>query len=397
MERKTDRCSGTSRPLCVPPGMLHASGETLEGGRILSEANGDLGFLLWRTVRDVTLWAGTPAGQRGDLFADGCGEGRLALLAGMDLPAAITGPIDTLHGMMALSSRADAETVAVCCIEVAAWASRAGMPHTAVAFAQAGALAAPAFGAAALQVGVFARAAGQSARAETWLRRAVAVSRREGDRVAYSVALVELGELYECRGNADRSESLFRLAYRAALRYAARGPRMRAAHGLFRLMRRKGDEGGAAQFAFNAQLLYEPDAVGGPELLLDLARYWTDLREPGRARGALRRLAPPVPGQLAALSLTARARAENGNRDLARDAADAAWRMMRDEEIADDARFAAALDLAHAARITGDRVRFTRAKQAVLRLAPQADFPAIARTMAEVWPEGADLPIKRAS
>jgi hypothetical protein len=123
--------------------------------------------------------------------------------------------VDTLRGMLSIPSRADAEVVALCCLEVAAWARGAGLPHTAVAFAQAGAVAAPKFGEAALHVGLHARGAGQDARAETWLRRAVDVCRRDGDRVAYSSALGELGTLYESRDNALAADRFYRLAYRA--------------------------------------------------------------------------------------------------------------------------------------------------------------------------------------
>lgn len=392
---------GARRLRCIPLAMLRDPGETLEGDRILEESPGEFGLLLWRTARDVTLWGGTPPEQRAKLFAEGSAEARLGLLTLTDIPPAVSAAVDTLHGMLA-SSRADDEIVAVCCLEIGAWAHHAGLPHTAVAFAQAGAVASPAFGAAALQVGVFARAAGQGARAETWLRRAVSVSRRERDRVPYAVALVELGELYESRDSVEQAERLYQWGFRAARRYASRSARMRAAHGLFRLMRRKGDEAGAAQFAVVAQGLYEPAAAGGPDLLLDLARYWTEQGKPARARGALRRLAPSLAGlspatQLAAQALTARARAEIGNHLKGASAVRAAWLLMADQEIADEVRFEAARHLAHAARVAGDLVKFTRARHAVLRLAPQADFPAVSSEMAALWPDGGRPCMERAS
>jgi hypothetical protein len=84
--------------------------------------------------------------------------------------------------------------VTQCCLQVAAWARRSGLARTAVAFAQAGALVSPRYAEAAVHVGAYARAAGgQEARAGTWLRRALGLARRERDRTAYSVALVELG------------------------------------------------------------------------------------------------------------------------------------------------------------------------------------------------------------
>lgn len=393
-----------ARLWCIPPAMLRDPGEGLEGCRILEESPEDVGLLLWRTVLDVTLWATTPHVKRGSLFADGTADARLALLAATELPDKVSASVDTLHGMLCVPSREDAEIVALCCLEVAAWARGAGLPHTAVAFAQAGAVAAPEFGEAALQVGVYARGAGQDARAETWLRRAVDVSRRERDGVAYSSALGELGALYESRGNALGAERSYRLTCRAARRHGARPARMRAAHGLFRLALQQRDVASAAQFALTAQRAYTPDSAGGADLLLDLARFWTDTGDQARARAALRRLVPALlnmspAGQLAAFALTVRARVEWGNLRTGSTAARAAWTLLEDGGITEAVRYAAAEDLAHAARMAGDLPAFTRAKRLVLRLASQTEFPAVAERMAKLWPNGDDPgpPMERAS
>jgi hypothetical protein len=393
---------GVHRRWCLPPAMLRDPADALEGDSILAESPGDFGLLLWQTVRDVTLWAGTPVDARGMLFRDGSAGARLGLLTMTDMPTGVSSAVDTLHGMLALSSRADDEIVAICCLEIATWAHREGRPHTAVAFAQAGAVASPMFGAAAVQAGVFARRADQDARAESWLRRAVGVSRRERDGVAYSVALVELGDLYEGRSEAERAERFFTWAIRSARRHGVRDARMRATHGLFRLMRRRGDATRAAEFALVAQALYQPGAEGGPDLLLDLARYWTDRGERGRARAALRRLVPSLVGlprahRLAAFALTLRARAEKGSRLHTGAVALAAWEMLSDEEIADGVRLRATLDLAHAARMAHDLAAFTRARRAALLLAPQADFPAVASELASIWPDGENPTTARAS
>jgi hypothetical protein len=177
---------------------------------------------------------------------------------------------------------------------------------------------------------------------------------------------------------------------------------MRAAHGLFRLMRRRGDETRAAQFALAAQTLYQPDAEAGPDLLLDLARFWTDRGERARARAALRRLVPSLAGLprahlLAAFALTLRARAEKGSRLHTGAVALAAWEILSDQDIADGVRLRASLDLAHAARLAGDRAAFTRARRAALLLAPEADFPAVASELASLWPDGESPPTARAS
>jgi tetratricopeptide (TPR) repeat protein len=380
---------------------MRGPGETVDGNSILGEVPGDFGLLLWGTARDVALWGASPPGQRGKLFADGSGDGRLAGLVATEIPPAISASVDTIHGMLTLGARADASILCICCLEVAAWAQSGGLPETAITFAQAGAVAAPEFGEAALHTGLYALRAGQVARAGTWLRRAVSVSRRERNRPAYASALVELGALYEGGGSAEQAERFFRLGYRAGKRYASRSARMRATHGLFRLARARGDAASAAQFAIAAQSVYDPDAGGGPALLFDLARFWTDEGQPDRARSALRRLAPSrgllAPAeQLAAAALAARAFAVPGGRpdDLATAAAAAAWGMMEDAGIAEGVRFAAALDLAHGARIACDLVAFTRAKRAVLTLAPQSTYPAVAAAVADLWPVG-ETPVQK--
>lgn len=373
----------------------------LEGERVLSETPGDFGLLLWRTVRDVTLWADTPQNQRGSLFVEGSVDRRIALLAAADIPPEVSAVVDTLNGMLTLSGRADASIITLCCLEIAAWARRAGLPHTAIAFAQAAALASPDVAEAALLTGAYARLAGQVSRAGTWLRRSLTLARRERDGAAYSAALVELGALYEERGQLERASSYYRSAFRAGRRMSARGARMRAAHGLLRLALRQGDPATAAQFALAAQSAYEADAQGGPDLLLDLARFWISLGERSRARAALGRLWPtlsklPRSSRLIALALTARVRAEPGHLRKGASAARAAWALIADADIAEPIRWSAALDLAHAARTAGDLVAFTQAKRAILLLTPQAEFPAVATELEQMWPN-MDAGIERAS
>jgi tetratricopeptide (TPR) repeat protein len=374
--------------------MLHDPADKLEGDSILQETPAELGLLLWGTARDVVLWGTTPEKRRGALFSDGTGDGRFALLAGTELPRRVSASVDTLHGLLAVPDRADAEIVSLCCLEVAAWARAAGLPHTAIAFAQAGAVAAPKLGDAALCVGVYARAAGQDARSETWLRRAVAVARRERNWAAYSSAVVELGAVYDARGDAVRAERFYGIAFRTARRCGARAARMRAAHGLFQIARRQGDDATAAHFALSALHALVPDAEAAADLLVDLARFWSDAGQQGRARWALRRLIPALvtmkpAAQLPVFALTARARADREHPGRSVAATGAAWALMADDGIAEAVRYAAAVDLAHAARVVGNLAEFGRAKRAVLRFAPQADFGNVSERMGKLWPEDA--------
>lgn len=391
-----------SRRWCVPPAMLRDPADGLEGDSILAESPGDFGLLLWETVRDVRLWGETPRNARGNLFGRASADARLSLLASTAVPPQVAAPLDTLHGMLSADGRADAEIVSICCLELAAWARGAGLPHTAVACAQAGALASPEFAEAALHAGVHARGAGQDARAETWLRRAVHLARRERDHAAYCAALVELGRVYEARGNAPRAERFHRSAFRAARRCGIAAARMQAAHGLFRLALLRGDADDAARFARLALSAYEPDAPDGVGLLLEVARYAVDAGQPALARSALRRLLAaqkslPPARLLAVRALAARARADAGSRRKGGRDARAAWGLMTDEDIPEHVRCAAAVDLAHAACIAGNLRAFRRARQAVLRFTTQDAFPAAATAMARLWPPGGPSPDQRAS
>lgn len=373
--------------------MLRDPGETLEGERLLEESDGALGLLLWQTSRDVALWAGTPVGDRAHLFADGDAEARISQLAATELPPPIAAAVDTIHAMLTLAGRADVSVLSICCLEVAAWARREGLVHTATAFAQAAALAAPDFAEAALHTGVFASAAGQDVRAESWFRRALGLARVESDGAAYSAALVGLGAVYEGRGDLARAGAFYRKGYAAGRRFSAWSARLRGAHGLFRLARRRGDGEEAAQFAFIAQRAYRPDVQGGPDLLLDLAQFWIKAGDYGRARGALRRLSPTrarfsADGQLLTAALAARAHAPSPRqRRVGRLAAAEAWELMQNESVSDVTRFAAAWHLAHAARINGDLAAFTRAERAVLTLAPRDAYAGVVALLADLWPE----------
>jgi hypothetical protein len=147
-----------------------------------------------------------------------------------------------------------------------------------------------------------------------------------------------------------------------------------------------------------AQRAFEPDAPGAADLLLDLARFWTDVGEASRARGALRRLVPALlvmepAGQLAALAMTARARAEPAHPQAGSVAWQAAWVLLGNRELPDAPRYVAAIDLAHAARARGDLGAFQAARRAVLGLAPKAEYAAAVERMAKLWPDEEILPM----
>jgi len=363
----------------------------LEGDGILTESPGDLGLLLWHTSRDVTLFGQTPRSARGNLFAEGSADLRAARLAAAPVPREIEAAINTIHGMLALGGRADAGDLSISCLEIAAWARGAGLPRTAVALAQAAAVIEPTFGGAALQTGICAVAAGQHMRGETWLRRAVGLSRRERDRASLGAAAVELAGLAEAQGRSARAELWYIRAFRAARRFGLPEVRIRAVYGLFRLACARNHTEVAIGYARAAQALQMGGATVDVGMLLDLAMFWRLVGDSRRELTAVRRLHAlwahlPAAHQLRAAAMVARARADAQNAKRGAKAARLAWELMQAEEIPDEVRVLAAMDLAYAAARMGKLPAFTQAKRIVLRLASAGDFLWMVSELDALWP-----------
>jgi hypothetical protein len=357
---------------------MRSSGETLAGIQILDEWPNALGLILWLHVNDVSLWASTPTPARNHLFGL-CSPLRLSA-TDSDVPVALSESLTSLSVLLSLPPDADAELVATCCLEVAAWARRSAAPRTALAFAQAGALAAPDISEPAVLTAMCALDVQEPVRAETWLRRAIAVARRERNWPVYATAYVLLGNICRERGNVSQAERYLLMGFRMGRRAAVHSARRDAAHGLFRLAVERGDVTTATRFASAAMGAYgkEQTHSSAHRLLLDVARFWIDAGQPTRARRALGRLAFHV-GELshddtiAAAAMTSRVLAEGDARRSA--AAEArACRMLARETTPDDVAFAAAVDLAHGAAIRRDRHAFDRATRAALRLAARERY-----------------------
>jgi hypothetical protein len=248
---------------------------------------------------------------------------------------------------------------------------------------------------AALQTGTAALAAQQDARAASWFRRAVALARREREWRTYTAGLVELAAVEAGMGNLPRAEHLFRRGSRAARRWWNPQARARAEFGLFSLARQRGDSLTAAVHAISVERAFGRDGKAGADVLLDLARFWTDMEDFGAARAALRRLIRcrsdlPHADQLSSWALSARVFAKSDPAFGAAAVAEA-WESLLDSQLPKETRMAAALDLARAARHAGDDAAFTRAKNVVLALAPQEGADAIAAEVGRLWAAGREL------
>jgi len=217
----------TQRRWHLAPVITHGP-EMLEGGRVLDEIDDALGALLWQSLRDVRLWAETPEAAQPLLFADGAGSELRALYGRADVDAELQATIQVLVRLVEDPRSLARAEIALACEQLAARATVRHWSATALDFAQAAALVDPEHAASALKVARLTSSRGEAARAETWLRRAVAVARRTDDWRTYAAALLELGKLYERRGNARSARRFFLRARRAAARHGEQAIRAEA-------------------------------------------------------------------------------------------------------------------------------------------------------------------------
>jgi hypothetical protein len=232
---------------------------------------------------------------------------------------------------------------------------------------------------------------GEEERAETWLRRAIAVARREGDECAYALALAALGNLYRRKSEAGkvppaRARHYLQQAFIAARRHSVRLARRDAAFGLFQLALNAGDDVMACRFARTTQGAWHKEQPDTVPVLLALARFWVDRGENHRGAGALERLSQHA-GELsdvdalASAAMLARAFALRLGRK-SRKAAARAWTMLENDSIPPEAALEATLDLSHAAAQRRDHEAFERASRAALRYAPGKDYERTRDTVA---------------
>lgn len=384
------RSRRTGRRSPPPPGILLGPHEALEGSLVLEEWPGPVAVLLWQSLRDVTLWAATPATSRQGLFQPGAMAVRLARLVEAGVEPALQAPLATLAALVGDPASAREEPVSRACLQVARWAEGRGAAGTALAFAQGAALASPADAAAALETGRLARERGESARAESWLRRAIGLGRR-GDRHSLCLACLELGATYAGRGDADTARLFLLRALRGGRRRHFHGVVGRALLALFRLETARGRAEEADAYARAAMQLAPGEPLLAAAVREVAARRLSEDRFE-EAAAALRLLLPHTPepaerlGLLGGLASAAGgAGDEAGFEHAARDA----WRLLGDTGHAE--RLPALLDLARGAVQLRRWESAERAAQLALEAAAEVgDSASAARAeevLAAVWRE----------
>ncbi len=257
----------------VPPPILRGP-EPLEGMGVLEEIQGEIGGLLWRSLRTVTLWAAVAPSGRAPLFAPGAEEQRLADLLAISPEPALEEPLAVLAGLLGRPEAARADLVALACTRIAQWANVRGARATELEFAQAAAAACPGDPRLALAVGRAARDRAEYPRAETWLHRTIALARQVGDWDSYSRAYIALGKMFVARGAFPNARKNLQKALRAAERRGLREPQGMAAHDLFTVEAECDNVQVAQDYAARALSAYGPAHPDLPSLAYDVGLVW---------------------------------------------------------------------------------------------------------------------------
>ncbi|HEX7241121.1 MAG TPA: tetratricopeptide repeat protein [Longimicrobiaceae bacterium] len=356
----------------VPPAILHGV-ETLEGTEVLDEFGGELGLVFWQSLRDVSLWSSiTPPDARAGLFSAEAGNRRAASLLAADPDSQIAGALATIASILEDPAGTASEPVMLACREVSQWAEANGTQATALAFAQAAALACPGNAAAGLRVGMIARRKGELARAETWFRRTIGLARQSRDWASYAEAFASLASLYEQRGNIPVARTLYVRALRASKRHSLRPIMAHTFHHLFTIAAMSGRKEEAQAFARSAFEAYDPENPRVPGLAHDVASFWMEeLGQFDPALSVFQTLVPQMPSpeqRVIVLGNIARSAGAVGDRGTYSGAREDLWKMVRSTDTHPNTA-QALLDLARGAASLADWPEAEKAARASIDIA----------------------------
>ena len=366
---KPERRRPARRVYRVPPPLTRARGQTgLPASEIAAEFPDDTGALLWKSYRTVDLWAMPGPGHA--LFADGALAMRQETITAAGLDPALRAPLEVIAGLLGNPRVVEASRVAGACREVARWAEERGKLGTALAFAQAGALADPENALAAVLVGRLARIRAEYDRAESWFDHALMLARQGRDRQAHAEALAGMGNLYVQKGNFPKARELHMRCLRAAKRYTLREMQGAALHNLFAVEVECDSWAEADRFVEEALDAYPAGSPGLLRLAQDVAYHWVAQGRHAPALLVMEELltvfqCPAV--RLVILGHVARAAAGLGNCDIFERAWSQVWAGLSEDDVPGSAR--ALLGLAHGAASLQEWSRAERALSRAISLA----------------------------
>ena len=376
-----------TRRWCIPPALLHEPDELLEAWQLFDELPGQVGLVLWQSLRDVTLWAAMPDERREGLFTDQAAHRRLNELLDSGAEPALEVSLTTLAALVGAPASANPEIISLVCLQVSQWAEARGAMATAMAYAQAAALTCPEEPGPALAAGSLALRWKRSARAETWLRRCIGLARRRRDWGPYAEAYVELGVLYTRRGERGPAHRYYVQGMRAARRHGMLQVRGAALHGLLLLALEAGALEDAERYGRAALRAYGRGNVRTAELLHDMAYVWVRREQYGRAIPALQRLlatrVDPVDRALT-LGILAHAAAGAADQALYRESWSDAWTLVTRRPGHEEKHARTLLELARASALIRDWAHVEQAVRLADRTTSRHREPIIAAQVEEL-------------
>jgi tetratricopeptide (TPR) repeat protein len=267
----------TKRRWRIPPPLLRDSESPgPEGLYVLEEFPSELGMVIWKSLRDVLLWAQVEPRGRGELFTENAGERRQAEILSV-VPAKESELRESLEGILPIladPAGADPEAVALACTRLSAWAEVKRASRTALEFIQAASLACPANPRFALAVARGARDLAHYARAEAWFYRTVGLSRQVKDWETYIRAYLAHGKMLLRKGALPAAQRSFIKARRRATRQGLRAFEAMSYHEIFVLEIAMGNYRKALAYAERAAKAYGTRHEDFPILAHDVAYYW---------------------------------------------------------------------------------------------------------------------------
>lgn len=340
----------------VPPALTRGT-ERVEAISILDEIPGDLGLVLWRSARNVLLWAESPAESRAALFAGDAARTRRDELARADVDPELRGPLSVFADLLRHPGQTDLLRLVNACRRVAAWAEARGALHTSLEFAQAAALAAPDSASLAFGVGRLARRLADYDRAESWYTRAVVQARETRDWRSYASALLGTGNLHRQRGNYPSAKRTYLRCLHASDRHRMREFLAASYHSLFGIEVEMQAGLEADVLAERALEAYDRENPDVQRLAHDVAHHWNLCGNFGGALQVALALEPVLREPAMQPSLQSLiARAAGGVGDRARyEAAEARIDdLLADPTIPEEMAARSLLGLAHGALNLGD-------------------------------------------
>lgn len=347
--------SAASRRPRVPPVLVRGS-ERFEGLSILDEITDDLGLVLWRSLRNVLIWARTPAELRERLFDGMAAPLREGDLARLSPEAELHGPLSVIVALLERPGAVHLPRLVNACRRIALWAEDRGALATALDWAQAAALAQPESAMLAYAAGRLARRRAEYDRAEGWFLRAIVQGRQKKEWRAYALAFSGMGNLLVQKGNFPEARRFHQKCLRAAVKHGLGELEGIACHDLFGIAIETGGRDDPEQWARQAFEAYGPGHHRVPRLAHDLAYHWTLQGHFARALGVALAVLPHFSApsdRVLVLGDVARAAGGAGERETFERAAAEAW-AIESSGSALDSIARALLDVAHGASSLGD-------------------------------------------